>query len=158
VEWILIVVSVGVAVAGILFARALYGGSRGLAAGEAWAARFPAVHRLLVNKYWVDEIYDATFVKGTWASARNLFRFDASIIDGLFVMGSRHFTVAVSLLSGFVDKYFVDGLVNLVGWILNRFSALFRRVQTGLVSQYALILVLGVFVLVCAVFLRDLLG
>ena len=52
---------------------------------------------------------------------------------------------------GFVDKYFVDGLVNLIGWILNRLSALLRRLQTGLVSQYALVLVVGVFVLVCAV-------
>jgi NADH-quinone oxidoreductase subunit L len=132
-------------------ATRFFGGGRGLTEGERWAARLPALHKLLANKYWVDELYDATIVKGTWGLARGLFRFDAGVIDGLFVMGVRHITVATALLSGFVDKYLVDGLVNFVGWILNRLSALFRRLQTGLVSQYALVLVVGVFALVCAV-------
>ena len=119
--------------------------------GDAWANRFPGLHKLLANKYWVDELYDATVVRGFWGTARALFRFDAGVIDGFLVMGVRHLTVATALLSGFVDKYIVDGFVNFVGWVLNRFSTLFRRLQTGLVSQYALVLVLGVFVLVCAV-------
>ena len=76
------------------------------AAGQEWAERFPAVHRTLVNKYWVDEIYDATVVKGTWASARGLFRFDASVIDGFFVNGTRNLTVA--LATDF--NTFLDGL------------------------------------------------
>jgi NADH-quinone oxidoreductase subunit L len=150
-EWLLILISVTVAGLGILLATRFYGGGRGLTEGERWAARLPALHKLLANKYWVDELYDATIVKGTWGLARGLFRFDAGVIDGLFVMGARHITVAMALLSGFVDKYLVDGLVNFVGWILNRLSALFRRLQTGLVSQYALVLVVGVFALVCAV-------
>ena len=104
---------------------------------------------MLLHKYYVDEAYDATFVKGTWAAARGLFRFDASFIDGVLVMGSRHLTVAASLLSGFFDKYFVDGLVNLVGWILHRWSRFFRVLQSGLVSQYALVMAVGMFVLVC---------
>jgi NADH-quinone oxidoreductase subunit L len=103
----------------------------------------------LVNKYFVDEFYDATVVRGTNASARALFRFDAGIIDGLLVMGSRHATVAASLISGFFDKYVVDGLVNFVGWLLTAFSRFFRTLQTGLVSQYALVMAVGVFVLVC---------
>ena len=151
VEWLLILVSVAVAVAGIVLAWTTYGGNRGLSLGEVWARRLPRLHSLLRNKYWLDELYDRTVVKGTWGATRWLFRFDASIIDGLFVMGARHLTVATSLLSGFVDKYFVDGLVNLLAWVLNRFSGLFRRVQTGLVSQYAAVLVLGVFVLVAVV-------
>jgi NADH-quinone oxidoreductase subunit L len=150
-EWLLILISVTVAGLGILLATRFYGGGRGLTEGERWAARLPALHKLLANKYWVDELYDATIVKGTWGLARGLFRFDAGVIDGLFVMGARHITVATALLSGFVDKYLVDGLVNFLGWILNRLSALFRRLQTGLVSQYALVLVVGVFALVCAV-------
>ena len=95
----------------------------------------------------MDELYDATVVKGTWATARGLYRFDAKVVDGL-VNGSRHVTVGTSFLSGFFDKYVVDGLVNFVGWILHRGSYFFRRLQTGLVSQYALVLVVGMFVLV----------
>jgi NADH-quinone oxidoreductase subunit L len=147
-ELILMAISVAVAVAGILIARRIYK-RRGLEGGEAWAKRSPAVHQLLLNKYYVDEIYDATAVKGTWGAARWLFKFDAGFIDGFLVMGSRHITVATALISGFFDKYFVDGLVNLTGWILKVWSRLLRTLQTGLVSQYALVVVIGVFALVC---------
>jgi NADH-quinone oxidoreductase subunit L len=150
VEWTLIVVSVAVAVGGILFARRAWGGATGLAAEEAFARRLPSVHRVLSNKYYVDELYDATVVRGTWGLARLLSRFDAAVVDGL-VNFSRHFTVVVALLSGFFDRYVVDGLVNLVGYALAQSSRVFRRVQTGLVSQYALVVAVGVLALVFAV-------
>jgi NADH-quinone oxidoreductase subunit L len=150
-EWILIAISVAVAVSGILLARRNYGDKLGLSQGEQWAKRFPAVHRVLVNKYYVDEFYDKTVVKGTWGLAHLLYRFDAVVIDGLLVNGSRHLTVGIALLSGFFDKYVIDGMVNGVAWILNLFSKALRRVQTGLVSQYALVVAVGVLALVAAV-------
>jgi NADH-quinone oxidoreductase subunit L len=153
VEWTLILVSVGVAVAGILLARRTWGGAAGLATGERWASRFPAVHRVLSNKYYVDELYDATVVRGAWGLARALSRFDAAVIDGL-VNFARHFTVVTALLSGFFDRYVVDGLVNLVGYTLAQSSRVFRRMQTGLVSQYALVVAVGVLALVFAVVIR----
>ena len=72
------------------------------------------------------------------------------MIDGL-VNFSRHFTVVTALLSGFFDRYVVDGLVNLVGYVLSQSSRVFRRLQTGLVSQYALVLAVGVVALVFVV-------
>jgi NADH-quinone oxidoreductase subunit L len=147
-ELLLMAISVVVALTGIWLAWRYYGADRGLSEGEKWAARYPRVHQLLVNKYWVDEAYDKTFVRGTWASARTLFSFDSRFIDGVLVNGSRHLTVAASLLAGFFDKYFVDGLVNLVGWISHVTSRFFRGLQTGVVSQYALVLVIGTAVLV----------
>jgi len=146
-ELTLMALSVGVAGLGIFVAWRTYGGDQGLVGGERWAARFPALHRLLFNKYYVDELYDATVVRGTWATARGLYRFDAKVVDGV-VNGSRHVTVGTSFLSGFFDKYVVDGLVNLIGWLLHRGSQFFRRLQTGLVSQYALVVIVGMFVLV----------
>jgi NADH-quinone oxidoreductase subunit L len=151
-EWLLILLSVGVAAAGIYAAWSIYGKEGGLARGDVWAKRFPAVQRILVNKYYVDEFYDATVVRGFWATARGLFAFDSRVIDGFFVNGARNLTVLVSMLSGLFDRYVVDGVVNLVGWVLGRFSYLFRRVQTGYVSNYALVLALGMFALVCLYF------
>ncbi len=148
IELFLMALSVVVAFAGWWLARKYYGGDRGLAEGERWAAKFPTVHRWLFNKYYVDEAYDATAVRGTWACARGLFRFDSKFIDGVLVNGSRHLTVGISLLSGFFDKYFVDGLVNLVGVVSQSGSRFFRRLQTGLVSQYALVLLIGMAMLV----------
>jgi len=146
-ELALMAISVLVAVAGILAARALWGKDRGLTAEDALAARFVGLRRLLANKYWVDELYDATVIRGTWASARGLFAFDSRFIDGVLVNGSRHLTVALSLLSGFFDKYFVDGLVNLTGLTMRLGSRSFRSLQTGAVSQYALVMALGVVIL-----------
>ena len=111
--------SVAVAGLGIFIAWRTYGDNKGLTTGRQWVERFPALHRLLANKYYVDELYDATVVRGTWAAARGLYRFDAKVVDGV-VNGSRHATVGTSFLSGFFDKYVVDGLVNAVGWILHR--------------------------------------
>jgi NADH-quinone oxidoreductase subunit L len=150
-ELLLILASVGVAVAGWMLARSIFK-QRGLAGGEVWARRFPRVQKVLVNKYYVDEFYDATIIRGFWATARALFAFDARVIDGFFVNGARNVTVLVSMLSGLFDRYVVDGLVNLVGSILSGLSYLFRRVQTGYVSNYALVLALGMFALVCLYF------
>ena len=147
VELILMAASVAVAGFGIWCAWRIFGKGRALAGGQSWAERFPAAHKLLENKYYVDEIYDASVVKGTWATARGLFGFDSKFIDGVLVNGSRHLTVGISLLSGFFDKYVVDGLVNLNGWLMQAGSRFFRSLQTGVVSQSALVLAVGVLVL-----------
>ena len=39
-----------------------------------------------------------------------------------------------------------DGIVNLIGWIVGEASYIFRRVQSGLIQNYALAMVIGVFV------------
>ena len=41
------------------------------------------------------------------------------------------------------DKYVVDLLVNLQGWIVRAGSVVLRSVQTGFVQNYALLMVLG---------------
>jgi NADH-quinone oxidoreductase subunit L len=140
-----------VAAIGIFLGWWFYGGDRGLARGQAVAERLPFAHRVLVNKYYVDELYDATVVRGFWASCRALFRFDAGFIDGFLVNGVRNVTVELlSLSSGLFDKFVVDGLVNGVGKALTFGSRQFRRLQTGYVSNYALVLAAGMFALVCA--------
>jgi NADH-quinone oxidoreductase subunit L len=145
---ILIAVAVLLAFAGIGLAFRLYGGRRGLATEEVWERRLPVPHRVLSNKYFVDELYERTVIGGTWGLARTLFRFDAGFIDGFLVNGARNATVAFSMVSGFFDKYVVDGLVNLTANVLDLFSRLFRRLQTGYVGNYALVLAVGMFALV----------
>jgi NADH-quinone oxidoreductase subunit L len=150
-EWGLLGVALAIAFGGWLLARRIYGGERGLAADQAFESRLPAVHRTLANKYWVDELYDATVIRGFWAACRSLFRFDAGFIDGILVNGTRNVVVDfLSLLSGLFDKFVVDGLVNGVGNTLAWGSRQFRRVQTGFVSNYALVLAAGMFALVFA--------
>ena len=66
--------SVAIAAAGIWLAWRIYGGSRALEGGRGWAEKYPAIHRVLVNKYWVDEAYDATVVRAPGGLGRFFFR------------------------------------------------------------------------------------
>jgi len=114
---------------------------------EHLAERWSGAHRVLSNKYYVDELYDATAVKGTMASARGLWTFDGRVVDGA-VNGAGWLTVFSSWISHLVDKYVVDGFVNLVGWTTGESSFRLRFMQTGLVQNYALWMLAGVFALV----------
>jgi NADH-quinone oxidoreductase subunit L len=110
---------------------------------ERWAG----AHALLYNKYYVDELYNATFVKGTMSSAFGLWTFDRRVVDGA-VNGSGWLTVFASWVSSLIDKYIVDGAVNLVGRSAEESSFVFRRIQTGLIQNYALLMLFGVFAFV----------
>ena len=96
------------------------------------------------NKYYVDELYDASFVRGTIGSASGLWKFDGRVVDGA-VNGWGWLTVFSSWISGLFDKHVVDGLVNLVGWTTGESSFRVRWLQTGLVQNYALWMLGGVF-------------
>jgi NADH-quinone oxidoreductase subunit L len=145
VERGLMVFSVMIAVIGILVARKFYVTSPEIS--ERLADQWAGAHRTLSNKYYVDELYNGTVVSGTMASGRGLWTFDRKVVDG-GVNGTGWLTVFSSWLSGLTDRYVVDGAVNLVGWTTEESSYWFRRLQTGLVQNYALLMVFGVFVFV----------
>jgi NADH-quinone oxidoreductase subunit L len=105
--------------------------------------RYAGAHSLLYNKYFVDELYDATFIKGTMKSSSGLWTFDRRVVDGA-VNGTGWLTVFGSWISSLIDRYVVDGAVNLVGRSSEESSFVFRRVQTGLVQNYALLMLAGV--------------
>ena len=105
--------------------------------------RYGGLHSLLYNKYFVDELYNSTFVGGTMKSAFGLWAFDRRVVDG-GVNGSGWLTVFMSWVSSLIDRYVVDGAVNLVGRSSEESSFVFRRVQTGLIQNYALLMLAGV--------------
>ena len=111
------------------------------------AERWAGVHRTLSNKYYVDELYNGTFVAGTMAGGRRLWGFDRKVVDGA-VNGSGWVTLFSSWVSGLTDSHVVDGAVNLVGWTAQESSYWFRRLQTGLVQNYALLMLFGIFAFV----------
>jgi len=126
-EWVLMGFAVVAAVLGILMARRTWGGDRGLEGGAAWAGRFPAVHRLLVGKYWVDEFYDRWVIKTLAALANGLRRFvDGYLIDGVFVHGTAFLTEMTGDLLRFTTTgnvrnyalYFLLGLLLMFWWML----------------------------------------
>ena len=147
VELGLMLLSVALAATGIWVARRNYVTRPEVA--EGLAARFAGAHRVLTNKYYVDELYDATAVRGTLGGARGLWAFDRRVVDGA-VDGSGWFTRLSAWISDMLDKYVVDGLVNLVGWSAGEGSYVLRRLQTGLIQNYALLMLIGVFAFLTA--------
>ncbi|MFP5247139.1 MAG: NADH-quinone oxidoreductase subunit L [Thermoanaerobaculia bacterium] len=151
-EYTLMLVSVAVAAFGIFLAWRFYKRDLHATTPKRLATTFAPIHRLLENKYWVDELYGATVIRGTLLFSYALWWIDTWIIDGI-VNGVRHLTVFLfGHGSSIFDKYVVDGAVNGIGWSARSGSMMFRRVQSGLVQNYALIMGGGL-VLIALVYL-----
>jgi NADH-quinone oxidoreductase subunit L len=143
-HWILAAVSVVVAVSGWMLARHMY--TKDLTVPVRLSQIFPGTYSLLLNKYWVDEIYDTFIVRPFMWLVRALFWVDASIVDGI-VNGCSWITVGLSKLSGIFDLRTVDGAVNGIAVILTNWALGLRRLQTGAVQNYALAMLFGVFLI-----------
>jgi NADH:ubiquinone oxidoreductase subunit 5 (subunit L)/multisubunit Na+/H+ antiporter MnhA subunit len=63
---------------------------------DAVAKALTPLHRFLVNKWYFDELYEATAVKGTVGLSRMLAWFDGKIVDGV-VNGTARWTLAITL-------------------------------------------------------------
>jgi len=80
-----------------------------------------------------------------------LYRGAASLwgVDGFFY---RVFVTEGGRLANFIwqgiDRFVIDGLVNLLAYVTAFFSEVFRRVQTGYVRNYALSMLIGVVLIV----------
>jgi NADH-quinone oxidoreductase subunit L len=116
-ERLLMAVSVGIAAAG--FGLAYFFWMRRRDAADAAARRFRGLHQLLLNKYYVDELYDAAIVQP---------------IKG----------VSTGALWRGVDVGVIDGAVNGVGRSISAGSGALRRLQTGSMRTYAASFFLGV--------------
>jgi NADH-quinone oxidoreductase subunit L len=116
-ELMLMAISSGIAVAGI--GLAFYFWVRNRRAADRMAESFRPVHALLLNKYYVDELYDAVLVRPIKLLS------EAALWKG-------------------ADARVIDGAVNGVGGLVGGFSSLLRRTQTGSVRTYALATFTGV--------------
>jgi len=125
-EAILMASSTGAALAGLALAYLFYAVNPELP--EKLSTKAHAMYSIMVNKYYVDEVYDAVIV---WPLVR----------------ASREF------LWKFVDVFMIDGAVNGVGQLVRGSAGGLRRMQTGYVRTYAGWILLGG-VLVVVWFLR----
>jgi NADH-quinone oxidoreductase subunit L len=113
-----------------------------------------AWHRVLFHKYYVDEIYDATVIRGTLALCRGLAWFDGHVIDFL-VNGAAKLGVAAAWLSGQIDKWIVDGAVNGVALAMIAGGRQLRKLQTGRINNYATVVAIGAVALIVIAFLGQ---
>ncbi len=108
-----------------------------------WIAAGKPIYTLVRNKYYVDELYDLTVIKGTQAASRLIAWFDGAVVDGLvnFVGTLGNWMAAAA---GWFDRNIVDGLVNIWADVARTLAAGFRRLSTGNVQQYMLTFVVVV--------------
>jgi NADH-quinone oxidoreductase subunit L len=140
-----ILISIIVAVTGILLAFALYFWKKWDVA--ALTEKIKPLYRLSYHKYYFDEIYGATVIRGTLLWNNMLSWIDAHIIDGI-VNGSAWVTKGASFFSGLFDLHIIDGLVNALADVTQNFGRNIRRIQTGQVQGYILGALLGLVVII----------
>lgn len=112
----LMIGSVVIAAIGITIAYTMYMANRTLP--EKFTSTFPALHRAVYNKWYIDELYDFLFVNPCKSFGNLLWK-------------------------GF-DVVIVDGVVNGTAKLVMGFSAALRGLQSGYVHNYAMGMALGV--------------
>jgi len=142
-EYGLMALSVAVALVGIFVAYSKYV-SRPLTV-ERLAAPVSPAETVLLNKYYVDELYDALFVNRAKNLGNALAAFDLGVVDG-GVNGAGWLTRVFAEISRLWDIWVIDGVVNVVAFATKLLSYPVRVIQTGLVQTYAWLIVLGVLV------------
>ena len=95
--------SVAISLTGISIAVLAYALHR-IDLGQLVAARFPVINAFLINKWYLDEINEKLFVRGSRKLAREVLEVDAKVVDGVV-----NLTGLLTLGSGEGLKYFETG-------------------------------------------------
>ena len=115
-ERTLMFVSSAIAFAGIEIATFIWLRRRDIA--DSMARTFAPIYQLLLNKYYVDELYERTIVRPGYAlSDRLLYRV--------------------------IDAGLIDGIVNGLGITARLLGAVTRLAQSGVVRTYAFFMLIG---------------
>ncbi|WP_255037777.1 NADH-quinone oxidoreductase subunit L [Lacihabitans soyangensis] len=117
-EWILMGVSVLVAVVAIVFAFTVYGNGKNVPGSDE---SMSGIKKVVYDKYYIDELYNNVFVN----PISSLSKFFGNVIDNKFI----------------------DGIVNNVGSLVNQTSAQVKRLQVGGTSSYLLFMTIGIILL-----------
>jgi NADH-quinone oxidoreductase subunit L len=119
-EGALMALSVVIAVLGITLAYLFY--VKNPALPKRFAEKWAGLYRVVYNKYFVDELYDLVFVRGTLKAG--------------------------ALLLKVADGWIIEGLVNGTADWVQRAGGRLRKVETGFVQEYAFGIIAGAIVVV----------
>jgi len=119
-EWGLMAFSVVIALIGISIAYMLYIANPDVP--KKFTGAFPALHRAVYNKWYIDELYDFLLVNPCKALGRFLWK-------------------------GF-DVIVIDGIVNGVATVVMSFGGVVRYLQTGQIYNYSWSMAFGVVVII----------
>ncbi|MCE9500179.1 MAG: NADH-quinone oxidoreductase subunit L, partial [Leptospira sp.] len=126
VELSLIYISVGVALTGIIISYFIFSVRKSVPLQDSGITGFS---KFLYNKYYVDELYELLIIKP-------LIRFSG-------------------WLSSVIDKKLIDGLIVGSGQFFVHIGGIFRKIQTGIVGDYAFSIVLGTIFILAFLYFRG---
>ncbi|MCW8812955.1 MAG: hypothetical protein OQK65_05415, partial [Chlorobium sp.] len=112
-------ISVVAAIAGIYYAWYAY--LKKPAVADKTASRFKGAYNILLNKYFLDEAYEASVVNP-------------------IVKGSEN------ILWKIADNRIIDGTINNLAKLVDNISGTIKKIQTGVAQSYALVMILGVLI------------
>lgn len=117
-EWVLMIFATAVAAAGVYVSYRMYGNDQQEVSDAAISARFGGLYQVWKEKYNLDELYEGAVVHPT-------VRFSDKVL-------------------AVFDMKFIDGFVNATAGTVRLVGSLLRYIQTGVTSNYALFMILGV--------------
>ncbi len=137
----LILISIGVAVGGILIGRRLY-----MPAPEREPLeRLAFFYKLLQRKYYIDDFYQVAFVKPIRdVVSKAMYWVNQNVLDGLVNGAATASRATAKGLYNIVDQKVIDGAVNGAGIGTRRGGGFLKYLQGGDVQRYAAYLFAGV--------------
>jgi NADH-quinone oxidoreductase subunit L len=127
------ILSLLIAGAGILFSFMVY--QFKIFNADNMEKYFKKLHTFSYNKWYFDELYDATVIAFVMFLSKLMSMFDSKVIDGI-VNASAWITNKLSGFIGIFDNVVVDGVVNLVANSTGVLGGAARKLQTGKVQTY----------------------
>ena len=132
--------SVIVALAGLWLGYMMYW-RRPLKAGQAdpLLGVLGPLHAVLQNRYYLDDIYGAVFVKPSqWLAAQVIVLLDRGLIDALLHIIARVFTW-LGDLTKVLNLWLIDGVGDGIPIAIFHAGGWLRRMQSGRIQQYMLL-------------------
>ncbi|MBN2578667.1 MAG: NADH-quinone oxidoreductase subunit L [Pirellulales bacterium] len=136
--------ALGMALAGFLVALAYYG--LRLLDPERLRRTFAPLYWVFINKWGFDRLYGWLFVRGSLVAAWATAAVDRYVIDGLADNSARAVALCARLDDWF-DRRVVDRLIDRLAGFTYAAGLRLRRLQTGNVRQYVMLLAVGTVVL-----------
>jgi len=118
-ELLLMIISVVAALSAILYARFIFLKKPEVA--DKTASKFKSAYNVLLNKYFLDEVYEASIVNPIVKGSENIF-----------------WKIA--------DNKIIDGFINGLAKLIDKISGSIKKIQTGIAQSYAFVMVLGILI------------
>ncbi len=137
----LMLISTGVVFAGISIAGVIYGllGTGPITEKDVLETLAPSIFAVLRDKFYVDELYEATVVRLNAAFARFCHWLDSVLLDTLVVVVS-HLVLGLSWVNRVIDEYVVNLGFDQTCERLRRGGGFLSRLQDGQVQNYLRVL------------------